>query len=184
MLMGAAAAELVSAVAPVPRYRAWAAGAMIALLPDADFAFRIATGSYAPVDRSSTHSLLALGLVAGVAWVLAGRRWSAVTAAAYGSHLVADLLQHQGRTSVAPFWPLQSHGMEPLLPLFPYVWTQRGQGWLEAARGLFRSPSFPALLQETAIAAGIFCAALLLARWLRERRSNLPPLTGTRPAPR
>jgi len=175
MLLGAAAAELVVAARPLPRRAAWAVGALVALLPDGDFAFRLLTGGYAPVQRPMTHSLLALLVFAGLAWAIAGRRWSAVTAAAYASHLLSDLFQHQWSTSVAPLWPLQSEGMAPLLPLFPYVPIVRGEGGREAAMGLLREPSFAPLLQETAIAAGLFCAALLIAGRIRRRRVGAEP---------
>jgi len=182
MLLGAAAAEAVSVGTPVPRYRAWIVGAAIALLPDADFAFRFATGDYAPVDRSATHSLLALMVVAALAWMIGGRRWAAVAGAAFGSHLVADLLQHQARTSVALFWPLQQDGMAPLLPLFPYVPVVRGQGGREAALALVQDPSFPPLLQETAIALGIFFGVLLLTCRGRRGRGTTAPPASTAPA--
>jgi membrane-bound metal-dependent hydrolase YbcI (DUF457 family) len=171
LLIGAAAAESVHAVTPLPRLRAWAVGAAFGLLPDIDFAYRIATGNFAPIGRSVTHSLVATALVALAVWLVAGRKWGAVAGLAYASHLLADLLQHQPRTSVALLWPLQTRGMEPILPLFPYVPAMRGGGVTGAARSLFTERAFPALLQETAIALGIFFAVLVLAglvrRWTR-----------------
>jgi len=172
MLIGAAAAEGVSALTPVPRWRAWLVGAAFALLPDSDFAIRILTGEFAPIERSATHSLLATAVVALAVWLLAGRRWAAVAGAAYASHLLADLLQHQPRTSVALLWPLHERGMEPLLPLFPYVPIQRGGGVFGAARSLMREHAFAPLLQETAIAAGIFFGMLVFTGWLRGRRAR------------
>jgi membrane-bound metal-dependent hydrolase YbcI (DUF457 family) len=171
MLIGAGAAETVGSLTPVPRYRAWLVGAAFGLLPDADFAFRILTGEHAPIERSATHSLAATALVVLAIWVVAGRRWSAVAGAGYLSHLLADLMQHQPRTSVALFWPLQAEGMQPILPLFPFAYVQRGGGVLAAARSLFEGYAFPALLQETAIAAGIFFGALALSAAVRERRA-------------
>jgi hypothetical protein len=59
--------------------------------------------------------------------------------------------------------------MEPLLRLFPQMPFMPGEGIRGATRSLFTEPAFPALLQETAIAMGIFGAVLLLAwafcRW-------------------
>lgn len=52
--------------------------------------------------RTITHSLLALLCVAGVAYALAPRTWLALTAA-YGSHLLLDLLI--GVQGVMLFWP-------------------------------------------------------------------------------
>jgi membrane-bound metal-dependent hydrolase YbcI (DUF457 family) len=172
MLVGAAAAEGVRTLAPLPRYRAWLVGAGVALLPDLDFAFRVLTGEYAPIERSVTHSLAATALVALAVWLVAGRRWAALAGAGYASHLLADLLQHQQRTSVALFWPLHEQGMEPILPLFPYADVQRGDGVLAAARSLFEDDAFAALLQETAIAAGMFFGMLVLTNAIRARRAR------------
>lgn len=172
MLVGAAAAEGATLLTPAPRYRAWALGAAVALLPDIDYAYRILTGEFAAIERSATHSLAATAVIALMVWLVAGRRWAGVAAAGYASHLLADLLQHQSRTSVALFWPLQERGMEPLLPLFPYVYVPRGEGVLGAALGLLGPYSFPALLQETWIAAGMFFGMLVLCGWVRRRRGR------------
>jgi membrane-bound metal-dependent hydrolase YbcI (DUF457 family) len=172
MLFGAAAAEGVAAATSLPRYRAWMVGAVVALLPDLDFGIRLLTGEYAPIERSSLHSLAATAAVMLVAGLVAGRRWAALAGAAYASHLLADLLQHQARTSVALFWPLQQRGMEPLLPLFPFVPAQRGDGMIGAAVSLFSPDAFPPLLQSTTIAAAFFFCALLASTWLRTRRGR------------
>ena len=169
MLIGAAAAEGVTAIMPVPRYRAWVVGAVCGLLPDIDYGYRLLTGEFASIERSATHSLLATAVVVLAVWLVVGGRWAAVAGAGYASHLLADLMQHQQRSSVALFWPLQERGMEPLVPLFPYVPLQRGDGVLGAVRGLLRDHSFGPLLQETAIAAGIFFAMLVLTGWIRAR---------------
>jgi membrane-bound metal-dependent hydrolase YbcI (DUF457 family) len=168
MLMGLAAAEGVRAVTPLPRYRAWALGAVCGLLPDLDFGIRLITGEFAPIERSSLHSLLATAVLAVVVWLVAGRRWALVAGAGYASHLLADLLQDQSHSSVALLWPLQGR-MEPILPLFPFVPIQGGGGVMGAALGLFQGESFPALLQSTTIAAGVFFGVLALTTWLRAR---------------
>lgn len=172
MLVGAAAAEGVAAVAPVSRYRAWAVGALFGLLPDLDYGLRILTGDYGPIERSALHSLPATALVVVAVAIVAGRRWGAVAGAGYASHLLADLLQHQARTSVALLWPFQETGMEPLLPLFPFVPVERGAGVMGAAAGLLRGDAFAPFLQETAIAAGIFFAMLVAGGWARARRGS------------
>jgi hypothetical protein len=169
MLMGMAAAEGVCAATSVPRYRAWALGAACALLPDIDYGIRLMTGEFAPIERSSLHSLLATAVVALAVWLVAGRRWAAVAAAGYASHLLADLLQDQSQTSVALLWPLQERGMEPILPLFPFVPIQGGAGVTGAVAGLLQGESFAALLQSTTIAAGMFFGVLALTAWLRWR---------------
>jgi hypothetical protein len=170
MLVGAAAAEAVSVLTPVPRYRAWIVGAAFGLLADIDYAIRILTGHFAPIERSATHSLVATAVVAAAVWLVAGRRWAVVAGAGYFSHLIADLAQHQPRSSVALLWPLHERGMETILPLFPYVPIFRGEGVKGAALRLFRGHSFPPLLQETAIALGIFFGMLVLTGWIRNRR--------------
>jgi membrane-bound metal-dependent hydrolase YbcI (DUF457 family) len=174
MLFGAAAAQAVAAPTPLPRYRVWAVGAVFGLLPDLDYGIRILTGEFAPIERSALHSLPATALVTLAVWILAGRLWAAVGGTAYASHLLADLLQDQARTSVALFWPFQEQGMEPLLPLFPSVPVQRGEGVMGAATGLFQGTSLAPFLQETAIAAGLFAAVLAVSCSLRKRQSHRP----------
>jgi membrane-bound metal-dependent hydrolase YbcI (DUF457 family) len=170
LLLGAAAAEGVAAVTAVPRYRAWAVGAAFALLPDLDYGIRLLTGEFAPIERRMLHSLLATAVVALAVLLVAGKRWAAVAGAGYASHLVADLLQQQARTSVALFWPLHERRMEPILPLFPSAPIHRGDGVIEAALSQLHGFALAALLQSTAIAAGIFFGVLLLTGWIRERR--------------
>jgi hypothetical protein len=151
------------------RYGAWAVGAMFALLPDMDFAIRALTGHQIPLDRPALHSLLAMTIVALLVTLVTDRRWGAVAGAGYASHLLADLLQQQPSTSVALLWPL--HGrMEPILPLFPGIHLQRGDGVSGAAASLLWPTQFAALLQSTVIAAGIFFAVLLVTGRIRESR--------------
>lgn len=167
LLIGAGTAELARADGALPRGRAWAVGAVFALLPDADIAYRILTGEYAPLERSFTHSLLAAAAVWLAVRLVAGGRWAALAALAYTSHLAADLLQRQARTSVALLWPLQQRGMEPLAPLFPFVPIERGQGVTGAALSLLASPARERLLLETMIGAAVFAALLALALLVR-----------------
>jgi membrane-bound metal-dependent hydrolase YbcI (DUF457 family) len=170
MLVGAAAAEGAAYATQVPRYRAWLVGAAFSLLPDADYAIRMLTGEFAPIERSALHSLPATAVVVLAMLLVAGWRWSVVAGAGYASHLVADLVQHQARTSVALFWPLQQRGMEPILPLFPFVPLHRGGGIRGAVTSMLHPDALARLLQSTAIAAGIFFGMLVLTGWLRERR--------------
>jgi membrane-bound metal-dependent hydrolase YbcI (DUF457 family) len=178
LLMGVAAAEVVRTAAPLPRYRTWAVAAGLALLPDIDYGIRIVVGAWAPLERSATHSLAATLLVALLAWLMAGGRWAAVAGAGYGSHLLADLLQNQERTSVALFWPWQERGMEPLFPLFPRVTFERGEGVRGAALSLFEPPHVYALLLETAIAAAIFAGVFLICHTVRRARGSRQPRRG------
>jgi membrane-bound metal-dependent hydrolase YbcI (DUF457 family) len=170
MLIGAAAAEAVTIGSPLPRYRAWAVGAIFGLLPDLDFGIRLLTGEFAPIERSILHSLPATALITLVVWLVADRRWAAVAGTAYASHLVADLLQDQARSSVALLWPLQQRGMETVLPLFPFVPVHRGEGVMGAAISLFHGASLAPFIQNTAIGAGIFFAVLWVSCTLRRRR--------------
>lgn len=97
--------------APLPLWSLLAA-CILALLPDIDTT-RSIPGKLAPPlaaffdracgHRTATHSLLAVGLVAGVAWLLAPLAWPAL-ALAYASHLLLDMLI--GRGGIALFWPL------------------------------------------------------------------------------
>jgi membrane-bound metal-dependent hydrolase YbcI (DUF457 family) len=164
-LIGVGAAELVRGRRR--RWLAWTVGALFSLLPDVDVAVRLATGEWGPVDRSFTHSLLAVAVVALVVASVGGLRWSAIAATAYGSHLVADLLQTQARTSVALLWPWQERGMEPLGYLFPRVPIERGSGMRAAALSLLEPNAIPPLLLETAIGAAVLVTCLAAAFVLR-----------------
>jgi membrane-bound metal-dependent hydrolase YbcI (DUF457 family) len=104
LLIGAAVGEGVNAFTPLRRFHAWVVGAAFGLLPDVDYAYRIATGEYAPIGRSVTHSLMATALVALVVWMVAGRRWAAVAGAGYASHPLADLMQNQARAALRGHW--------------------------------------------------------------------------------
>lgn len=84
---------------------------LLALAPDLDTPKSLLGSLLRPLSvplerrfghRTITHSLLALLCVAGVAYVLAPRAWLALTAA-YGSHLLLDLLI--GVQGVMLFWP-------------------------------------------------------------------------------
>jgi membrane-bound metal-dependent hydrolase YbcI (DUF457 family) len=172
MLVGAAAAQAVATGTPLPRYRVWAVGALFGLLPDLDYGIRILTGEFAPIERSALHSLPATALAALAVWILAGRLWAAIGGTAYASHLLADLLQDQARSSVALFWPFQEQGMEPLLPLFPFVPVQRGEGIMGAATGLFHGASLAPFLQQTAIAGGLFAAVLAMSCTIHRHRPS------------
>jgi membrane-bound metal-dependent hydrolase YbcI (DUF457 family) len=170
ILIGAGAAELAGGGVRRPAWwRVWGVAAAFALLPDVDVALRAATGAWGPVDRSFTHSLLAVGVAALLVRGVAGSRWSLIAATAYGSHLMADLLQTQSRTSVVLVWPFQDRGMAPLAHLFPAVPVERGAGMRQAALSLLEPPALAALLIETAIGAAVLLACLAIAAALRRR---------------
>lgn len=86
---------------------------LLGLAPDLDTS-KSSVGSLAcsisvPLERrvghrTATHSLLALMLVAGAAYLLAPHYWLAL-AGAYASHILLDLLI--GVQGVRLFWPMQ-----------------------------------------------------------------------------
>jgi len=90
---------------------AFAASLLLALAPDLDTQRSLIGSLFKPVSitierrighRTATHSMLALGLVAGVAYILAPAWWL-VLAGAYASHLLLDLLI--GVQGITLFWP-------------------------------------------------------------------------------
>jgi membrane-bound metal-dependent hydrolase YbcI (DUF457 family) len=89
----------------------FAASMVLALLPDIDTPKSIVGAMLRPISvriertvghRTATHSVLALILVAGAAYLLAPSWWLAL-AGAYASHLVLDLLI--GLQGITLFWP-------------------------------------------------------------------------------
>ncbi len=109
-LGGLAAAFLANSAARHPRLTVpvlWSAAAL-AVVPDLD----ILTGSH----RTYSHSLGAVALVGVVAWMVLRRRHAdapalaIALAAAYGSHLVFDLMGKDTRdpTGLTVLWPLSS----------------------------------------------------------------------------
>lgn len=109
-LGGLAAAFLANATARHPRLTApvlWSAAAL-AIAPDLD----ILAGSH----RTYTHSLAAVGLVGTVAWIVLRRRHAdavalaTALAAAYGSHLIFDLMGKDTRdpTGLTVLWPFSA----------------------------------------------------------------------------
>ncbi|RPI57681.1 MAG: metal-dependent hydrolase [Acidobacteria bacterium] len=109
-LGGLAAAFLTNAAAPRPRLTmpvlAWSAA--LAIAPDLD----ILTGDH----RTYTHSIGAVAIVGLVAWSVLRRRHAdafalaAALAAAYGSHVVFDLMGKDTRdpTGLTAFWPFSA----------------------------------------------------------------------------
>ncbi len=88
-----------------------AASLLLALLPDLDTPKSLIGSLLRPISvpierrlghRTATHSVLALALVAGVAFILAPAWWL-VLAGAYASHLLLDLLI--GVQGIMLFWP-------------------------------------------------------------------------------
>ncbi len=164
LLVGAGVAELVISAKPLPRWKAWLVGALLAALPDMDLVLGILVGTRGEYHGTFTHSLLAVAVVALVAWMLAGQRWAVLAGTTYASHLVVDLLDDRGRTNVLLGWPFTDERPFAIARVFPTVPFEHGGGILTALFSLFEPETFDRLLLQTAI-AGIFAGALMLLAW-------------------
>jgi len=172
-LIGAGAADLASAGSTLPRLRVWLAGGLVALLPDMDTGLGVLLGQGNAFHGLYTHTLAALFGILAVVFLVAGIRWAGVAASAYGSHLMIDLLEDRGATSVQLWWPFSQQRSNSIAPLFPSVPWRQGEGPQGAAISLLEAEVFPSLVSQTAVALGIFLTALLLTRllWRSARKS-------------
>lgn len=174
MLVGAGVAEVARAAPPpLPRGRAWAAGAALAVVPDLDIVLGIALGRGGAYHGTFTHSVvatLAVALLTGVLW---GRRWSFLAGAAYGSHLLVDLLDDRGETNVLLGWPFTEERRVAIARVFPPVPFNVGGGMREAVLSLPRREVMVALAQQTLIGLLFFLALLAVAAIVRRRRRPL-----------
>jgi hypothetical protein len=170
MLVGAACGELVRGSA-IPRSRAWIAGAAIAVLPDVDSVLLLSLGHSAVTHGLFTHTLFAIVLVGGTAWLLAGARWGVLAAAAYGSHLIVDLLRVGDTTSVYPLGPFRAASLPPLAPLFPSIPFEWGES-LGFLPGLYGPQPLRQLLLQTLIGLALFLGAVIGTAMIR--RSSRP----------
>jgi membrane-bound metal-dependent hydrolase YbcI (DUF457 family) len=159
MLVGAACGELVRGSA-IPRSRAWIAGAAIAVLPDMDSVLLLSLGRPAATHGLYTHTLLAIVLVGGMAWLLAGARWGVLAATSYGSHLIVDLLRSGDTTSVYPFGPFRAESLTPLTPLFPSIPFEWGES-LGPLPGLYGPEPLRQLLLQTLIGFALFLGTVI-----------------------
>lgn len=174
LLVGAGAAEVTCALLPLPRWRAWALAATLAVLPDADFGLGLVAGRAGAYHGTFTHSLLAVTVVGMFAAVAAGWRWGVLGAVGYGSHLLVDLLDDRGRTNVLLGWPFTLEQPLAIARVFPTVPFEQGEGVGVAFRSLFEPPVMRALLQQTAV--GVACFAALLALATLARTATRRPL--------
>ena len=161
MLVAVGAAEVVRAAAPLPRWRAWATAAALAVAPDLDIVLGILTGERGEYHGTFTHSLLAVAVVGLLAWAMAGRRWGVLAAASYGSHLLVDLMDDRGETNVLLGWPFTMERPLAIARIFPNVPFERGEGIRGAVTSLFQPEIMEKLLVQTA-AGAFFCVALLV----------------------
>lgn len=174
MFVGAGAAELVRSATPLPRWRSWAVAAVLAVLPDVDFVLGIFRGGASLYHGTFTHSVLAVAVVAGIAWLLAGWRWGLLAGAGYGSHLLVDLMDERGLTNVLLWWPFDNQNAVAFGRIFPTVPFEQGHGITAAFLSLFEPAVAVALLEQTAVGALMLLGACLVG-WLgcraRERAS-------------
>lgn len=173
LLIGIGAAELARAGMrePLPRWRAYAVSATLAVVPDFDIIPGILVGQGAAYHGTATHSIAAVLAVALIARWIAGWRWAAVAALGYASHLVVDLLDDRGRTNVLLGWPFTLERPLAIAHLFPTVPFEHGGGPAGAALSLLRPDVLQALAVQTLIGlAG--CLVLLGAAFgVRRLRS-------------
>lgn len=150
--------------APLPRWRAWAVGGLLAVLPDVDIVLGRAFDLDFEYHGTFTHSILVTILVAVLADRLGGRRWALLAGATYGSHLLVDLLDDRGRTNVLLAWPFSDQYAMAIARVFPTIPFEKGGGVVHAALSLFKPHIFERLLLQTAI-GGVLFVALLGAAW-------------------
>lgn len=172
VLVGIGVAEVVRAAAPLPRGPAWVAAAGLAILPDMDLALGIVLGRGAEYHGTFTHSLVAIIAVMLLAWARAGGRWAAVVGAGYGSHVLVDLMNDQGRTNVLLGWPFSDDRSFAIARIFPTVPIEADGGPLSVVLWLLQPRIFELLLLQTAIGALFFLGLLALAWVVRGARRS------------
>jgi hypothetical protein len=165
-LVGAGIAELVRVVAPLPRRKAWLVAGALAISPDLDFGVGMLMGQVHSYHGTFTHSALAV-FVVSLLGAFAGREWAMLAGAAYGSHLLVDLLDDRGRTNVLLGWPLTLNQPDAIAHVFPTVPFEKGQGAVHAAFSLFDWPVLSQLLQQTAVGGLFFLVLLAWAALIR-----------------
>src|SRR5690606_38071089 len=109
-------AEMVHAVAPVPRWKAWLVAGALSVAPDLDFAAGFFTGNFSEHHGTFTHSIFAAVVVTLLARILGGWRWGAIAGVGYGSHLLVDLMDERGQTNVLLGWPFTLSQPQAIAP--------------------------------------------------------------------
>lgn len=151
---------------PLPRWRAWLLAGALAVSPDLDFGVGMLMGNVDGYHGTFTHSALAV-IVVSLLGAIAGREWGVLAGAAYGSHLVVDLLDDRGRTNVLLGWPLTLNQPDAIARVFPTVPFAKGEGALNAALSIFQPEVMGALLRQTAVGLVFFVVLLGWAWGLR-----------------
>jgi len=169
VLVGAGVAEVVRSgtAAPLPRWRAWAFSAALAVLPDLDIVLGIALGRGGLYHGTFTHSIPAIVVTGLLCRAVLGPPWGVLAAAGYGSHLVVDLLDDRGRTNVLLGWPFTDERPFAIARIFPKVEFQTEGGLRDSMLSLFEPRAVAMLLAQTAVAAGFFVGLLLVADAMR-----------------
>ena len=160
-LVGAGVAELVRVGTPLPRWKAWIIAGALAVSPDLDFGVGMLMGDIGSYHGTFTHSAFAVVVVSLLA-ALAGRGWGILAGAAYGSHLMVDLLDDRGQTNVLLGWPLTDSRPDAMARVFPTVPLTQGDGLLGALTSLLEPDTLLALLHQTAVGALFF---VVLVAW-------------------
>jgi inner membrane protein len=151
---------------PVVAWRPWAVAAFAGIAADLDFLPGLLIGDPSRYHHWATHSLVAVlvfvGLVAPLAPAALGSlpRRVVILGAAYGSHLVLDLLTVHLRVPGIPLlWPFSSEVFLSPVVLFPRI--DHGASW-----GAFLNwNNVMAVLFEAALVGTptlIFCALRVL----------------------
>jgi membrane-bound metal-dependent hydrolase YbcI (DUF457 family) len=173
MLIGAGLAEVACATMrnPPPRRFAWAVAAVLAASPDGDIILGILLGKGGAYHGTFTHSLTAAAVVALLGYAFGGGRWAAIAGIGYASHLLVDLLDESGPTNLMLGWPFTGARPYSIGKLFPKVPVE-GEGMIDSAALLLRPGPMLLLLVQTLMAAAIFGALVLAARWMRRSRTR------------
>lgn len=172
MLVGAGVAEVAraSAARPPPRWPAWSVAAILATGPDADIILGLLLGRGGTYHGTFTHSIAATVLVAFLAWAAGGWRWGVIGGAAYGSHLVVDLLDDTGPTNLMLGWPFTEARPYSIGRLFPRVNIEGNGAWDTAMNLLADRAEMIDLALQTGVGAAVFGVLLLLAAGIRRAR--------------
>lgn len=152
---------------PLPRWRAWALAAVLAVVPDLDFVIGLARGNADLYHGTFTHSIAAVACVALLAGIAGGGRWALLAGAGYGSHLLVDLLDDRGKTNVLLAWPWSREQAVAIGKVFPPVEFEQGEGVWSAFLSLFAPDAFAQLAIQTLLGFAGFVLLLVLAWGLR-----------------
>jgi membrane-bound metal-dependent hydrolase YbcI (DUF457 family) len=179
VLIGAACGEALRGPGMRRRY-AWTAGGIAGIIPDMYSAWLLLAGQRAPMHGYYSHTILAMVLAGALVWILAGRRWGLLVGAAYGSHLLVDLLRESTRTSVYLWGPFSDRAATSLGAVFPSIPFELGLH-RDPMLSLYGPAPLEKAITQTAIAAGVLAVAVII-RTLAEIRQRGHPSAARAPA--